>query len=193
MAFIKHLRNFCIDFMIQRDFLGGIVESIDGGKEIIKTESTTYKNIKEIFFELYKIKASDVIIDIGCGKGRVFNYLLYKGVKNDLIGYEINEIVAVKTKKNLSRFKNVKIECKNIFDDFPISGNVFYLFNPFNENMTRQFKDQLLNLKGNDPIVFYFNPKWLEVFNEDLFTYEVKSLYVTDYKFYTDFAIIKIK
>ena len=50
MNIIKLIRNIYIDLLIQREFLGGVIESIDGYVKIHPTESTGYKQIFNIFF-----------------------------------------------------------------------------------------------------------------------------------------------
>lgn len=94
----RQFRRLKIDLAIQRTFLAGEIPSIDNSK-IIKTVSSNYEELEVIFFEKLSLSANDVIIDVGCGKGRVFNYLLYKGLKNKMLGYEINPAVGEKTKK----------------------------------------------------------------------------------------------
>ncbi|WP_426672073.1 hypothetical protein ACPPVU_12660 [Mucilaginibacter sp. McL0603] len=102
------IKNLRIDLLTQRAFSGGGVESIDGMKMVLTTVSSGYKQLELIFFDFFKISDNAVIVDVGRGKGRVFNYLLYKCLKNKMIGYEINEAVANKTKRNLARYKNVE-------------------------------------------------------------------------------------
>ncbi len=160
----RQLNRLKIDLLTQRTFLAGQVPSIDN-KNIIKTASTNYEELEVIFFERMKLREDDVIIDVGSGKGRVFNYLLYKGRKNKMIGYEINDTVGLKTRKRLSRFKNVDMRCENIFDHFHEDGNIFYLYNPFKEAMVTQFMNQILKVADRDPVILYNNPVHFDVFN----------------------------
>jgi SAM-dependent methyltransferase len=170
---IETLRNFWIDLMIQHTFLGGRIVSIDGSKVIYDTVSTGYSAVKLIFLKYYAVRENDVIVDVGCGKGRVFNYLLYRGFKNRMIGYEINTEVAEKTKRNLGSYKNVEIISENIFDRFPKDANLFYLFNPFNHTLMQEFKGHILEMKDKDPVILYYNPTCLHVFDDDRFVYEL--------------------
>ncbi len=188
----RQLIRLKIDLLTQRVFLAGQIPSIDNDK-IIKTASTNYEELEVIFFEYNLPKENDVIIDVGCGKGRVFNYLLYRGLKNKMIGYEINKAVADKTKKRLARFKNVEIRHENIFDDFPEVGNIFYLYNPFKEEMITAFRDQILKIAGRNPVILYNNPVYLEFFNNESFSVKLFEIPVTKYAYSFKFAIIKVR
>jgi len=192
MDLIKVAKNFWIDYSIQRTFLGGRVESIDGREMIYDSVSTGYNHAELIFFHYYTIKPNDVIVDVGCGKGRVFNYLLFKGIKNKMIGYEINIPLAEQTRRGLRRYKNVEIKCENIFDEFPYDANLFYLFNPFKLAMMRDFKNEILKLKGNNPTILYFNPTCLEVFDDSQFTYQLIEVPIPFFGFNYKLAIIRL-
>ncbi len=185
---IRTAKNLWIDISVQKAFLGGRVKSIDGTKIIYDSVGTPYNITRLIFFELYPIKETDILIDVGCGKGRVFNYLLYRGAKNKMIGYEINSTVANKTKRRLSKYKNVEIRCEDIFDNFPAEGNVFYLFNPFNHEMMVSFSNAILKMKSIKPVILYFNPTCIDIFNNENFTYELIDIPRHYYKF----AIIRV-
>jgi SAM-dependent methyltransferase len=188
----RQLNRLKIDFLTQRTFLAGDIPAIDS-KNLIKTANSNYEELETIFFEDFSIKSTDVIIDVGCGKGRVFNYLLYKGLRNKMIGYEINSLVGEKTKKRLARYKNVEIVCGNIFDSFPKQGNVFYLYHPFKEAMMRTFMGEILKVADRNPIILYNNPAHVDVFDNDDFTYQVFDVPVNEYNYSFRFAIISLK
>lgn len=177
--------------LTQRTFLAGQVLSIDNSR-IIKTVSTNYEELEVIFFEHTTIKPDDVIIDVGCGKGRVFSYLLYKGLRNRMIGYEINEAVGLKTKKRLARYKNVEIRCGNIFDAFPPEGNIFYMYHPFHAPMVTDFMNQILSIADRNPVILYNNPIHLDVFDNDKFSCQVFDVPVSRYNYSFRFAIIRL-
>ncbi len=196
MQLFKYLQRqasrFKIDMLTQRTFLAGEVPSIDNAN-IIKTASTNYEELEVIFWKHLQLKDGDVVIDVGCGKGRVFNYLLYHGLRNKMIGYEINNLVGDKTKKRLSRYKNVEIRCENIFDDFPPEGNVFYLYNPFKEVMITEFMGDILKITDRNPVIIYNNPIHLDIFrNSKKFSIEVFDVPVPKYDYDFKFAIIKV-
>lgn len=188
----RQFNRLKIDMLTQGRFLAGGVHSIDDSN-LIKTVSTNYEELEIIFFEHYNIKPDDVIIDVGCGKGRVFNYLLYKGVKNKLIGYEINPAVGNVTAKYLARYKNVEIRCENIFDDFPAEGNVFYLYHPFKEAMMTDFRQRLLSIADRKPVMLYNNPVHLDLFDSEHFDTQYFDINVEKYGYRFAFALIRPK
>jgi SAM-dependent methyltransferase len=188
----RQLNRLKIDLLTQRTFLAGGIPSIDDN-HIIKTVSTNYEELEIIFFKHLSLRESDVIIDVGCGKGRVFSYLLYKGLKNRMIGYEINPAVSVQTQKRLSRFKNIEIRLENIFDNFPISANIFYLYNPFKEAMVTAFMNEILKVAHNNPVIVYNNPVHLNIFDNGNFEYEFLDIPVPGYDYSFTCAIIRIK
>lgn len=193
MSFIRTFKNLVIDITIQGHFLGGGVESIDGNTMVLSTANSGYEQLKMIFFDFFKIKEKDVIVDVGCGKGRVFNLLLYKGLKNKMIGYEINQTVGETTRRNLSKYKNVEIISKNIFDDFPTEGNIFFLFNPFRSEMMVDFKNKILQLQEKDPLILYYNPQYLDVFDDKHFVYDIKDIPILQSGYEVKLAMIKLR
>lgn len=186
---VRQLGRLKIDLLTQRTFLAGQIPSIDNA-HIIKTVSTNYEELDIIFSDYLQLQPGDVIADVGCGKGRVFSYLLYKKKENRMIGYEINELVGHQTKKRLSRYKNIEIRCENIFDNFPEKLDVFYLYNPFKEAMTTAFIEKVLQMP-HAPVIIYNNPIHLNLFTNDKFTCQVFDIPVKKYKYNFQFAIIK--
>ncbi len=189
---LETIKNLWIDLVIQRSFLGGRIVSIDGSKEIYDTVSTSYESVRLIFFKYFPLGKNDVIVDVGCGKGRVFNYLLHKGAKNKMIGYEINADVAERAKKQLNRFKNVEIRSENIFDNFPSEPNIFYMFNPFSQLLMKEFKECIYNIKDRKPVILYYNPTCLGVYDDPRFKYEVIDFEALNEGVPYKLAIIKI-
>jgi SAM-dependent methyltransferase len=192
MHVIRTLQNLRIDLLTQRTFLGGGVTSIDGYQMVLSTSNSGYEQLELIFFDYYSIGENDVIVDVGCGRGRVFSYLLYKGLENQMIGYEINEAVGDKTKHNLARYKNVEIRSENILNNFPEDGNVFYLFNPFREQMATEFKNNIWKIRDRNPVILYYNPEYLDVFKDTRFTFEIKDIPMLQSGYEVKLAIIRI-
>ena len=70
-----------------------------------KAKSIEYEELKKVFADI-KLSPSDVIMDVGCGRGRIFNYLLKNNFKGTMYGVEIDREIALFTK---NRLKNTKI------------------------------------------------------------------------------------
>jgi hypothetical protein len=167
LANVKRLlRNVFLDLRYGA-FLGGIRKTPYGQLGIQDTASTDYAALPYIFAGA--IKESDVLVDIGCGKGRVINWWLSRGLRNPIIGIELDGIVADRTQKRLRRCNNVKIICGNALMQLPEDGTMFYLFNPFDREWVSAFKDRLsmLFVQGDNKTVYYYNCVHVDVFEDD--------------------------
>jgi hypothetical protein len=189
------LRDLYIDFAIQKRLIGNkTIKSINPDRGISKWQNTSYDALNHMLLESgrFKIKPNDVIIDVGCADGKPFNILLYHGVKNMMIGYEINVVRALKVKQSLKNYPNVHIICDDIFEDFPTTGTIFYLFNPFGEELMKKFVQNIFSLKSLNPIVVYNNPLHADLFNGEIFDTEIIPF--QQYRFGDGkYAIIKFK
>lgn len=164
---LRKIKNAFIDFLIQRRLLRGIIRSKNLDKGIKDVTNSSYEVIKFAFDQI-EITSNDVIVDVGCGKGRVFNYLLYSGKRNKMIGVEYVHEVANGTARHLKRFDNVEVRAGDIFDNYPYEGTVFYMFNPFDEQLTKKFAMEILKCDKKDKVrMFYFLPVNGSVFTEN--------------------------
>jgi SAM-dependent methyltransferase len=132
------------------------------------TANSDYLALSKLFQKV-KIKDTDVIVDIGCGKGRVFNYLLSLKIRNKMIGVELDQQIAEETKNRLKKYKNIKIIHGDILENIPYDATIFYMFNPFDENIMYNFKKQIEEIfKGRKITIIYYNPKHISLFYNDL-------------------------
>jgi len=133
-------------------------------------QAASYVVLKKVFSVSYIEKKA--FVDVGCGKGRVLKYALYKGFSK-CYGIELDEAVLQIAKENLkdeiSEGKCV-LWHKNVLD-CALENNftTFFLFNPFKEIVMQCFIEKLLQhrLKINEPIqVIYVNPICLNLFQD---------------------------
>jgi cyclopropane fatty-acyl-phospholipid synthase-like methyltransferase len=157
-------------------FLGGTKKTpyaINGAKD---TANSDYIAMSFIFQDI--VKSDDVLVDVGCGKGRVLNYWLKKFPNNKIIGIELDEKVAKSTANRLANYKNVNIIIGNIVEFIPTDASLFYLFNPFDDNVMYEFKEALVSKFFNNSLgwtnffqIVYYNPIHTELFlNDSRFT-----------------------
>jgi hypothetical protein len=120
------------------------------------TQSMDYAQLDYLFRrnEL-PIHESDVLVDVGCGKGRVINYWLGRGLKNRIIGLELDESIAAKTRLRLARYPNVEIITGDATVNLPEDGTLFFLFNPFGPDVLKRFMEQWKRLPGARMIYWY--------------------------------------
>jgi SAM-dependent methyltransferase len=160
------IRNAAIDLRYGR-LLGGKVETRYKHLGAVATENSDYAALPHIFGD--RIKATDVLVDVGCGKGRVINWWLGEGLGNRIIGLELDEEIADRTRHRLRRHENVTIIGGNALDNIPQDGTLFYLYNPFAEHVMEAFKDRLLSLfsQHGDITILYYHCKHVHVFQWD--------------------------
>lgn len=121
------------------------------------TEDTSYDVLKYLFRRVTP-RSDDVIVDVGCGRGRVINYLLSRGLKNEIYGLELDPDVAADTAARLAKYGNVRIVVGDAIENLPLQGTLFYLYNPFAEFVVRRLNAKLVSLPNMDRVrVIYYN------------------------------------
>ena len=112
------------------------------------TNSSQYFDLRRLFAPEtgVRIKPNDVLVDIGCGKGRVINYWLSRGLGNRIVGVELDEQIARSTAARLASHRNVQVVAGNAIEVLPEDGTIFFLFNPFNASVMSQFMDKVYRL-----------------------------------------------
>jgi SAM-dependent methyltransferase len=163
------LRNLYCDLRYGGRALGGIIYSQETEKGYFDVQNTDYA-ILDLLFRQVRLTSDDIFVDIGCGKGRVFNYLLHRGFPGQMIGFEVNAAVAEFTRKRLSRYPKVRIVEADICKVKEIPGTVYYLFNPFAAPILQKFIaaletawDQRPSVPQR-PLVIYYNCVYLSEF-----------------------------
>jgi hypothetical protein len=125
----------------------------------------TKYSVLPIIFKLVPIKDMDVLVDVGCGKGRIINFWLSKKLKNKIIGLELDKRVAHQTSLQFTKKKNVTIIQGNAVDNIPEDGTLFYFYNPFSEEVVEKFEEKLSQMFQKKPIkIIYYNPKSIKAF-----------------------------
>lgn len=153
-------------------FLGGKKKtpySLNGAND---TANSDYRAMSLIFKG--KIKSDDVLVDVGCGKGRVLNFWISNFPKNQIVGIELDAEIAAKTAKRLRKYNNVNILSGSVLELIPDNATIFYLFNPFNSSVMDMFKQSLIEKffakdKGwiHSFSIIYYNPVCANSFLED--------------------------
>ncbi len=114
-------------------------------------EPTPYEYLTS-FFEEYKLKKTDRIVDFGCGKGRLL-FLLHHLFQTKGIGIEMNEEFYAEALSNKwSYFGNKKKKVEQIqfllckAEDYSINphDNIFYFFNPFSVQIFNKVINNIL-------------------------------------------------
>jgi SAM-dependent methyltransferase len=92
----------------------------------------------------HELRHGDVFVDIGCGAGRVLNWVLADGRAKKIYGIELDADIANATLNRLKIYPNVHVQHGDAIKNIPNDGTLFYLWNPFQENVMIKFRDALI-------------------------------------------------
>jgi SAM-dependent methyltransferase len=125
-----------------------------------------------ILFAEAGVQPDDVIVDVGCGKGRAINWFLDEHPGNRVVGIELDPEICAETARRLRRFSQVTILCGDAVTMLPADGTLFYLFNPFDESVMARFREALVQARSRNgnagrTRIVYYNYKALHVFADD--------------------------
>jgi SAM-dependent methyltransferase len=148
--------------------LGGTVRSRYEHLGAFHATNSPYEDL-DLLFSGVEIEIDDVIVDVGCGKGRSLNWLLGRYPGNRLVGIELDPELCAQTARRLRRRANVTIVCGDASATIPPEGRVFYLFNPFDGEVMGRFAAALLERRAGrgGATIVYYNAKFLEPFRGD--------------------------
>ena len=120
---------------------------------------------------MIKPSSSDVVVVLGCGKGRTVCHFARERV-GKVIGVEISKMLCEIARKNAValRFAKCPIEIRN--EDAASTdlreGTIFFMFNPFGEKTLSRVVDAISESKRKGSIrVIYMNAQFPEVFERN--------------------------
>jgi SAM-dependent methyltransferase len=133
------------------------------------TENSGYDVLEQLFAS--QIRPKDVLVDVGCGKGRVLNWWLDHYRSHRMYGIELDPDIAAQTRNRLRRFQNVTVLAGNVCEQIPADGSLFYLFNPFDGVVMQSF----INALQASPVahngllrrIVYYNCKHVDLFENN--------------------------
>jgi hypothetical protein len=166
MKIRRLIKNFLLDIKYGGKFLGGNISTKYSESGAYSTANSDYP-VLDIIFGSLTIHESDILVDVGCGKGRVINWWLDNFPKNKIYGIELDPEIAQKTRIRLKRFQNVQIITGNILENIPTDGTIFYMYNPFDESIMESFSEKITDLfhqQNADIRIIYSIPKHIKAF-----------------------------
>lgn len=171
---LQILRNFLLDIRYQRRFLGGTVPTKFKQLGAQETANSDYDALPQLFAHpaiwegKRKFSAENAIVDVGCGKGRVINWLLSQGFSGRIIGVELDPDIAQSTSARLRTYANVSIIQADVIQHMPADASVFYLYNPFDRAVIERFKQRVEQTYRDKRVaVIYYNSCHLDAFRGD--------------------------
>lgn len=139
------LRNLYLDLRYGR-FLGGSKRTPYAHLGAKDTMNSDYRALALLLDP--EMRAGDVFVDVGCGRGRVINFVLHQGRAARVYGLELDPEVAAEVAQRLRHRKDVTIAVGNCLETLPADATVIYAFNPFTRALMEQFKERLFALYG---------------------------------------------
>jgi hypothetical protein len=132
---------------------GGYVRSSAHQGAMLPFASAHHWELERIFRadKGLEISTSDVLVDFGCGRGRVINWWLSRGFENTIYGLELDEELADETAQRLRAYRNVTIIGGDGLAHLPADGTLFFLFNPFHPDATGTKLMERLSRQLRDP------------------------------------------
>lgn len=116
------------------------------------------------------INKKNIVVDYGCGKGRV-SFFLNHELKCRTIGVEFDERIYQKAEENrkfYGTYQKVEFVCTGAEHFAVKDADCFYFFNPFSVEILRSVMGHILNS-------YYDNPRHMQLFfyypNEDYMSY----------------------
>ncbi len=159
------IRNLLIDLRFGAPLLGVKRSDVPDQAGVVNSDYSLYPHV----FPRSLVRADDVIVDVGVGKGRFINWLLLLRLENRIIGIEYDGETAAATARRLARYPNVTIVHADATTSIPRDGTLFFLFNPFEGDVMSRFKKEATTLfRGRDDVRFvYLRPLELSIFADD--------------------------
>lgn len=149
---------------------GGVVRAPAAAQGASRVQSTDYAALAKLHRRNgIRIHPDDVLVDVGCGRGRVINWWLGQGLRNRMIGLELVPGIARETAHRLRRHPNVEVRAGDAVEIVPREATFLYLYNPFDARVMRRFAEVLLARADRPQAlrIVYFNCRHLDVFADD--------------------------
>jgi SAM-dependent methyltransferase len=166
---IRSLHNLVIDLQYG-GWCGGRLQNPYATAGAFPTQSIDYAALSALHRRnQITFTRDDVLVDVGCGKGRVINWWLGRRLPNQLVGLELVPEVAANTARRLREHRNVTILVGDATRNLPAEGTFFFLYSPFDRHVMARFQHEVWNSVRRlaDLRILYFNCRFLDVFQAD--------------------------
>lgn len=151
-----------------------------------------------ILFRLFKALAVHTkkydFVDVGCGKGRVV-FVAENAGYDHLTGIELDEELIKEAEGNLKRYvlkrKSSEIEFIHINAlkyEYKNKATVYFLFNPFNEEILRKVLGRICTRTSSETWFVYMNPLYQKPFQEK----HIEQMQKIKTGFYTEAIIYRM-
>jgi SAM-dependent methyltransferase len=123
-----------------------------------------------------EVCADDMIVDVGCGKGRALNGFHYyfshrRKINIRLVGIEYEQQLAATTKQRLAEVSGVQVINADATEFLPLNVKFVYMFNPFsNAEIFSQFIRNFIRTyeaSGCSAKLLYYCPRMIDQIRND--------------------------
>ena len=157
----RALRNAVIDLRWGAPLASGWLRP---GRASVAHQNSDHVALRRIF--RHRVRAGDVLVDIGCGRGRVLNHWLSYHPHHRMVGVEMDVELADRTARRLRGQPQCSVIAGDAIELLPTDGTLFFMYNPFGVSEVDALRARLEALPAGNPAVrvLYHHPKHLEVF-----------------------------
>lgn len=140
-------------------------------REAERTQAGGYEILEELVPH-FKLAPDEVMVDLGCGLGRTVWWWNHLGLKNRMIGIELNAAIASRAARLFRKRSNVEIRCGDATLDLPSDGTFFYLFGTLGPEALKRFEKNFRETVGKNPRarLFYVYSRNQHVFPDSLWS-----------------------
>jgi SAM-dependent methyltransferase len=175
MKLVSRFNRFRRNYFFDRRygaFIGGVKKTPFASQGSTDTANVSYEELRYLFLRDV-VRPSDVLVDVGCGKGRVLNWWLDRYPGHRIYGLELDAEVAAQVAARLADYP-VSIVTGDARETAPDDGTLYFMFNPFNAEIMADVVEMLKKKAANLPSgaarplrVVYHNCLHLHLFEYD--------------------------
>ncbi len=151
-------------------YTGGVRESRFSHLGANETASTRYAALPHLLGPY--LRSGDVLVDVGCGRGRVLNWVLHDGRAAVIYGLEIDPEIANELRHRLRRHSKVRVLTGDALILLPDDATIFYVWHSFEKDIMVKFRDAVIQKYGalgtlHALRIVYHNAQYAEVWQDD--------------------------
>ena len=151
-------------------YTGGIHPTRYGPLGATHTVSTKHALIPYLLGPV--LEKGDVFVDIGCGRGRVLNWVIDDGRAAQVFGLEIEKRFAAEVALRHRDREHVTVVAGEALAALPDAATVLYMWNPFDGPVMRRCKERIIEKYGALGTlprirVVYHHALFIDVWRED--------------------------